>query len=56
MTDKEILDWIEKHEGKYSKGPHCVYLDWYDDDIGRFTVGESLRDCVLKAMEKENES
>lgn len=52
MTDTEMMDWIEVHQGKYTEGG---YLDWFDGEIGRFTKGKDLRDCVLKAQEKEND-
>ena len=50
MTDTEIVDWMETHEGKYTKG----FLDWYTDGIGRFISGKDLRDCVEKAKERED--
>ena len=60
MTDTEILDWIESHEPFSFKmtilGGQITW--WKTDKYGKtlyITEGTDLRDCVTKAMEKDDE-
>jgi len=57
MESTEILDWLSDYDHtKTIGGIHGVILHWYDNKDRRQRVeGKDLRDCVIKAMEQENE-
>lgn len=51
MTDKEMLDWVEKNVFKIRQRRRDTYLvDYYEGDGTHKEVqGASLRDCIQKA-------
>jgi hypothetical protein len=51
MTDKEMLDWVEKNVFKIRLQPDDTYLvDYYEGDgTQQESIGISLRDCIQKA-------